>query len=108
LYPTSTGKCFLAHVSARRLDGYLEAHLPAKARPLVERELEGVRAHGFVTNRGDTLPHIRAAASPIVVAGRVVACLGVAGPPRMADKLDEPGNAVLAPSRATAKRLGGR
>jgi DNA-binding IclR family transcriptional regulator len=109
LYPTSTGKCFLAHMSPGRRRGYLEANVPAVARPGIERELEDVRAKGFATNRGETLPDISAAASPIIVDGRVLACLAVAGPTtRMRDRLDEAGKAVLEESLATARHFGGR
>jgi DNA-binding IclR family transcriptional regulator len=108
LYPTSTGKCFLAHMSPGRRRDYLDAHVPAEARPRIERELQEVRARGFAINRGETLPDISAAGSPVTVNGRVIACLAVAGPTsRMADRLEEAGSAVLEAAVATAKRLGG-
>jgi DNA-binding IclR family transcriptional regulator len=106
IYPTSTGKCFLAHMSPRRQRGYLDAHVAADDRPRVERELEEIRARGVATNRGETLPDISAAASPITVDGRVLACIAVAGPTtRMSTLLDEVGEAVLAAAQATAELL---
>jgi DNA-binding IclR family transcriptional regulator len=108
LYPPSAGKCFLAHMSPGRVRSYLDTHVPAEARAGIERELEDIRTKGFALNRGETLPDISAAASPIMVDGRVVACLSIAGPTqRLADRLDEAGGAVLEASLVTAKNLGG-
>jgi DNA-binding IclR family transcriptional regulator len=81
LWPTSTGKCFLAHLGARRREAYLREHVsdPA-AREAAAAELERVRTDGYAFNRGETLPDISAVAAPILSGGRVVACLAVAGP----------------------------
>jgi DNA-binding IclR family transcriptional regulator len=91
LWPTSTGKCFLAHFSDRRREQYLRAHLPDKAeRDAAEAELERVRADGYAFNRGETLPDISAVAAAVMSSGRVVAGLAVAGPTtRMGEALAE-------------------
>jgi DNA-binding IclR family transcriptional regulator len=106
LYPTSTGKCFLAHLSARRRDAYLESHIPAHRRNAVQDELVQIRSEGYAINRGETLPDISAAGSPILVADRVLACLAVAGPTtRMADHLDQVGIVVRDAGRELSEML---
>jgi DNA-binding IclR family transcriptional regulator len=60
---------------------YLRSHLPdetAIARAL--RELEEVERNGYSTNRGETVADVYAVASPILIHGRIYACLQVAGP----------------------------
>ena len=90
LYPTSSGKCFLAHFPPRKRSAYLADHVDAARRADVERELDEVREHGYSINRGETVPDVFAVAGPVLVQGRVVGCLAVAGPAaRMADALDE-------------------
>lgn len=107
LYPTSTGKCFLAQMSQRRRSAYVSVHVPTADRDRVERELDEIRAAGFATNVGETLPDISAVASPIMVRGRPAACIAVAGPtPRMADKLTPAATAVLDAARLAALQLG--
>ncbi|SHM64338.1 IclR family transcriptional regulator [Cryptosporangium aurantiacum] len=102
LYPTSSGKCFLAHFSPRRRDAYLAEHVEAARRPLIVEELDRVREQGYAVNRGETVPDVSAAASPILVQGRVVACLAVAGPSaRITDELDR----VAAEIRVEAARV---
>jgi DNA-binding IclR family transcriptional regulator len=89
LYPTSAGKCFLAHFSPRKQEVYLAENVEESQRGAVVEELHRVRQQGFAINRGETVPDVSAAASPIIVHGRVVGCLAVAGPTvRMADKLE--------------------
>jgi DNA-binding IclR family transcriptional regulator len=81
LYPTSAGKCFLAYMSQAHRTKYLRSHLPdetAIARAL--RELEEVERNGYSTNRGETVADVYAVASPILIHGRIYACLQVAGP----------------------------
>lgn len=109
LYPTSTGKCFLAHMSERRRLSYLEASFPPSRRAEIEAELGRVRAEGVAFNRGETLPDISAAASPVLVCGRVVACLALAGPThRFADLLTEvAAREVLGAAETVAARVRG-
>lgn len=80
LYPTSAGKCFLAHFPPRKLQAYLLEHVEVSSRARVADELATVQRDGVAFNRGETVPDVFAVASPIVVAGRVVGCLAVAGP----------------------------
>jgi DNA-binding IclR family transcriptional regulator len=81
LWPTSTGKCFLAHFGDRRRAAYLKAGLAdAAEREAAEAELAAVREDGYAFNRGETLPDISAVAAPILSGGRALACLAVAGP----------------------------
>ncbi|GAA3385003.1 IclR family transcriptional regulator [Cryptosporangium minutisporangium] len=106
LYPTSSGKCFLAHFSPRRRAAYLAEHVEEARRALVEDELERVREQGYAVNRGETVPDVSAAASPIVVQGRVVGALAVAGPSaRMADELEQVAAAVRDEAAKVAPRL---
>ncbi|MEV6925173.1 IclR family transcriptional regulator [Dactylosporangium sp. NPDC051485] len=105
LYPTSAGKCFLAHMTPGRRDAYLRANLPPHRAPEVLAELEAVFRDGYSTNHGETVPDVFAVSSPIIAAGRVVACLQVAGPSsRMAERMDEIARTV----RAEAQRLSQR
>lgn len=79
LYPTSAGKCFLAHLPVRERDAWL-TQLDAGTRDAVRAELDEVRRDGVARNRGETVPDVGAFASPVLVAGRAVACLNVVGP----------------------------
>lgn len=89
LYPTSAGKCFLAHFSPRRQETYLREQVPQERHSAVVEELAEVRQNAFAINKGETVPDVYAVASPIIVAGRVIACLAIAGPHvRMSDKLE--------------------
>ena len=91
LYPTSAGKCFLARFSPARRDGYLQRQgYDEKSRDAVRAELEKVLHDGFSTNHGETVPDVYAVSTPIMVGGKVVACLSAAGPgsrfePKMAE-----------------------
>jgi DNA-binding IclR family transcriptional regulator len=107
LYPTSTGKCFLAYLPPRRRDGYLDARIEDPAqRELVRQELERVRRDGFAVNRGETLPDISAAASPILRGEQPLACIAVAGPTtRMGSRLDEIGPVVRDAVQTVGSRL---
>jgi DNA-binding IclR family transcriptional regulator len=90
LYPTSSGKCFLANFTPRKREAYLAEHVGEAQLETVVKELDKVRRDGYAINRGETVPDVYAAAGPIVVQGRVVGCLAVAGPAaRMADKFDQ-------------------
>jgi DNA-binding IclR family transcriptional regulator len=103
LWPTSAGKCFLAHMRPTRRKSYLAAHFAEpEERARIEAELDEVVREGYATNRGETVPDVFAVASPIIISGRVLACLQVAGPgSRMADQMDK--IAVLV--RSEAQRL---
>lgn len=105
LYPTSAGKCFLAHMRQSRLDSYLK-NFPPPARESIRAELAEVRTSGVAYNRGETVPDVTAVASPIIVAGRPVACLNVAGPTaRMVDRISDIASSVRAVTGKAAQRL---
>jgi DNA-binding IclR family transcriptional regulator len=103
LYPTSSGKCFLAHMPAARRDTYLDDTFGDQLeRQRVIAELDAVRRDGIAYNRGETVPDVFAVASPVLVNGRAIACLSVAGPvQRMEPAMESLGEAV----RAEARRL---
>jgi DNA-binding IclR family transcriptional regulator len=105
LYPTSSGKCFLAHMPRGQRDSYLAETIsdPAVLQK-VHAELEAVRREGVAYNRGETVPDVFAVASPVLVRGRVVACLSVAGPrQRMETVIDSLAEMV----RTESQRLAG-
>ncbi|MBF6271709.1 IclR family transcriptional regulator [Nocardia farcinica] len=91
LYPTSAGKCFLAHAPESYCEKYLNRHIPTAAkRSRVLKELEKVRAEGYAVNTGETLPDLQAVSAPIFDNERVSAVITVGGPiSRMSDNLDE-------------------
>jgi DNA-binding IclR family transcriptional regulator len=90
LYPTSSGKCFLAWAPSKAREQYLIQHVPADALDRVRAELDRVRLDGVAFNRGETLPDVSAAAMPVLVDGRPLGCLAVAGPStRLGGRLDE-------------------
>jgi DNA-binding IclR family transcriptional regulator len=104
LYPPSAGKCVLAQMPLPRRTRYLRSLFSDddSAIQAALRELDQVARVGYATNRGETVPEVFAAASPIVWRGEAVACLQVTGPEsRLAERLDD--IAVLV--RAEAQRL---
>lgn len=107
MYPTSTGKCLLAHATPQRRESYLRRHIANdRRRAQVRRELAAAREAAVAFNRGETLPDVSAVASIVLSAGKPVAALAIAGPTtRMEGKLDEAAAAVLAAARAIAREL---
>lgn len=86
LYPTSSGKCFLANMPARQRDAYLNESIGEVSElHNIYAELDAVRRDGVAFNRGETVPDVFAVASPVLVRGRAVACLSVAGPGQRID-----------------------
>jgi DNA-binding IclR family transcriptional regulator len=105
LWPTSTGKCFLAYFPDRRRTQYLKANLAAGQVAEAERELDQVREDGYAFNRGETLPDISAAAAPVVVGDQVLACIALAGPShRLGPKLEDAAVRVSAAATSVAAR----
>jgi DNA-binding IclR family transcriptional regulator len=105
LYPTSSGKCFLAHMPRGQRDSYLNDTISdAAALDKIHEELDSVRREGVAYNRGETVPDVFAVASPVLVRGRAVACLSVAGPrQRMEPVIDSLAEMV----RTESQRLAG-
>ena len=96
IYPTSTGKCFLAHMPSFRRDAILLEFVPDPERRLVvQQELDLVRRDGVAYNRGETVPDVSAAAAIVQVAGRSPVAVAVVGPTgRVAPQLPEIAEAV--------------
>ncbi|WP_433872396.1 IclR family transcriptional regulator [Saccharopolyspora sp. CA-218241] len=106
IYPTSTGKCLLAHLPAPHRDEYLRAHVADPAeRDRVAQELDEVRTERVARNRGETVPDVSAVAG-IVPSAQPLASVAIAGPTtRVADRLDEMAAAVREATTAISYRL---
>lgn len=109
IYPTSSGKCLLAHQDAARRASYLREHFPDPGeRERIERELEAVAAEGVARNRGETVPDVSAVAA-IVPAGQVTAAVALAGPTsRVAHRIDECAEVVRESGVRVGRELSGR
>lgn len=95
LYPTTSGKCFLAFASRSTRLSYLENRFPAEQLQTVLQELAEVERTGLAFNRGGTLPDVSAVASPVFVNGQMVHAMAVAGPTsRIEDRLDDIGEVL--------------
>jgi len=81
VYPTSTGKCFLADLPSDRRDAILTAfvHDPA-ALATARAELDLARDEGVAYNHYETVPDVSAAASLVRVPGRNPVAIAVVGP----------------------------
>ncbi|QSE92802.1 IclR family transcriptional regulator [Rhodococcus pseudokoreensis] len=103
LYPTSAGKCFLAHMGERSRENYIAAHFADEAkRQQVRDELRAVTEQGGAINRAETLPDLYAVSAPIFDFGQVVAALTIAGPSsRFVGRLD----GLLVATKDTAKMI---
>jgi DNA-binding IclR family transcriptional regulator len=102
IYPTSAGKCFLANMTVARRAKLISSIVAPEDVSAAMAGLEEVARNGFATNRGETVADVYAVASPIVISGRAVACLQVAGPGgRMAAQMDSLADLV----RSEAQRL---
>jgi DNA-binding IclR family transcriptional regulator len=107
LYPPSAGKILLANWSEHRRDAYLSTlFTDAEELARAQRDLDGVRESGRSFNRGETLPDVSATARPLVIGGRVVAAIAVAGPTsRIAEKLDAISEALVGATDAAQRRI---
>lgn len=104
MWPSSSGKVFLAFMDARRRDNYLNrVHPDPEERASIVAELEIVRATGVGCSRGEVNPELYGISSPIMVADAgVTFTIGLAGPStRMSRNVDAVAAAVL----GTAQRL---
>jgi DNA-binding IclR family transcriptional regulator len=81
IYPTSTGKCFLAHMAVERRDQILSKfiHDPVVLHT-VQEELSRAGVEGVAYNHGETVPDVSAAASFARLAGRSPIAVAVVGP----------------------------
>ena len=102
LWPGSYGKVFLAFMDPRRRDAYLRRqHKDPHEQARILADLETIRATGVAFDRGESIPDLYGAASPITVAGiDVMLAIAVAGPAsRMAECLDDIARSVLETAR---------
>ncbi|MBE9375902.1 IclR family transcriptional regulator [Saccharopolyspora sp. HNM0983] len=106
VYPTSTGKCLLAHQPTARRDAYLDEHVDPADRERVRRELDEIAAEGVSRNRGETVPDVTAMAG-IVLARRATASVAIAGPTeRVSAHLDAMAGEVRETCARIARDLG--
>jgi len=107
LYPTSSGKCFLAYAGDAFRESYLAAHLPDEdVREQVRAELRTIADEGIAINRGQTLPDVSGVSVPVFGHGQLLAVLAMAGPTtRIADRLDEFAAAAKEEARQITTRL---
>lgn len=110
LYPTSSGKCFLAYADESFRENYLATHLEDEdARDEARAELRSIAEQGVAINRGETLPDVCGVSVPIFGHERHLAVLAVAGPTtRTYDRLDEIAAAVKDEAIQISTRLVGR
>jgi DNA-binding IclR family transcriptional regulator len=81
IYPTSTGKCFLAHMPEAQRDAILSDFVSDPEQlSAVRVEIEAARRDGVAYNRGETVPDVSAAASLVLVPGRNPVAVAVVGP----------------------------
>ncbi|MGX7729229.1 IclR family transcriptional regulator [Rhodococcus sp. 2H158] len=109
LYPTSSGKCFLAYAGETFRENYLAAHIPDEdMREQVRAELRTIADEGVAINRGQTLPDVSGVSVPIFGNGHLLAVLAIAGPTtRIADRLDEFAAAAKEEAHHISARLTG-
>lgn len=89
LYPTSSGKCFLAYSDPAFRELYLAERIAPEDLAGVEEELAEVARNGVAVNKGATVPDVCGISAPIFEGASVVAVLAVAGPvSRMNDDID--------------------
>ncbi|MBO0877582.1 MAG: IclR family transcriptional regulator [Pseudonocardia sp.] len=103
IYPTSTGKCFLAHMPVARREALLGEFLtgPARLRAALA-EIEQVALDGVAYNRGETVTDVSAAACLLRVPGREPWAVSVVGPThRVEPRLPELADAVRAAAATT-------
>jgi DNA-binding IclR family transcriptional regulator len=107
LYPTSSGKCFLAFATPAWRQAYLAEHLAdPREREAAARELDQVRREGFARNCGETIPDVYAIASPLLAGGKPLACISIAGPgSRMTDRLADIADDVRAVTAEASRAL---
>jgi DNA-binding IclR family transcriptional regulator len=85
LHATSTGKAFLARLSAEELGAALPGRLQRftdttiTTRAALRAELADVRARGFAVSRGELEPALWGVSAPVLDGGRAIAIISVWG-----------------------------
>lgn len=106
LYPTSSGKCFLAYSNESFREWYLDTHLgDEQSKERVRAELAQVREAGVAINSGQTLPDVSGVAVPVFGDGQLLSVMAIAGPTsRLATRLDD----FAAAAKTQAQEISGR
>jgi DNA-binding IclR family transcriptional regulator len=103
LFPTSMGKVYLADLPRPRVEKYLETRVTDRTRRLAFLdEIDEIHHRGVAFNHSETVPGVFGAASAVRQVGRLIACLGLAGPH---ERLGAREDAVEKSVRAAARRL---
>jgi IclR family transcriptional regulator, acetate operon repressor len=114
LHTSANGKAFLAHLTAREQEDYLNGKLSAltensKTDPdVIRKDLAQIRKLGYATNVGELDLHVHAVAAPVVnQEGRPVAALSISCPSARlpVDKMPFFGEKVIAAARTVSQRL---
>lgn len=109
IYPTSSGKSFLAHMQPGPREQRLRELFPdVHRRAEVTAELQRARDEGVAYNRGETLADTTAVSSAVLSGERIAGCLVIAGPtPRMVEVLDAAADAVREAALAMSREMDG-
>jgi len=114
LHTSANGKAFLAHLTAREQEDYLNGKLSAltensKTDPdVIRKDLAQIRKLGYATNVGELDLHVHAVAAPVVnQEGRPIAALSISCPSTRlpVDKMPFFGEKVIAAARTVSQRL---
>ncbi len=116
LHTSANGKAFLAHLTAREQEDYLNGKLSqltenSKTDPdLIRKDLAQIRKLGYATNIGELDLHVHAVAAPVVnQEGRPIAALSISCPSSRLplEKMPLFGEKVIAAARTVSLRLAG-
>jgi IclR family transcriptional regulator, acetate operon repressor len=116
LHTSANGKAYLAHLSAREQEDYLNGKLSAltensKTDPdLIRKDLAQIRKLGYATNVGELDLHVHAVAAPVMnQEGRPIAALSISCPSSRlpVEKMPAFGEKVIAAARTVTMRLAG-
>jgi IclR family transcriptional regulator, acetate operon repressor len=116
LHTSANGKAYLAHLSAREQEDYLNGKLSAltensKTDPdLIRKDLAQIRKLGYATNVGELDLHVHAVAAPVMnQEGRPIAALSISCPSSRlpVEKMPVFGEKVVAAARTVTMRLAG-
>ena len=114
LHTSANGKAFLAHLTAREQEDYLNGKLSqltenSKTDPdLIRKDLAQIRKLGYATNIGELDLHVHAVAAPVVnQEGRPIAALSISCPSSRLplEKMPLFGEKVIAAARTVSLRL---
>jgi IclR family acetate operon transcriptional repressor len=116
LHVSANGKAYLAYLSAREQEDYLNGKLTAltensKTDPeLIRRDLAQIRKVGYATNVGELDLHVHAVAAPVMnQEGRPIAALSISCPASRlpVERMAAFGEKVIAAARTVGQRLAG-